>query len=147
MAGSGGLTAAPDELRQRRDRRLTGDAQTAAEITSERHAMLCAGLGRPEEGIPAIASAIAAGPGADLAADHLTTDVVLRAVGVKRYLRPVQHHQQFGLVGMQSLQQPIQRDEAGAAAEDAIEPGAQRQTAVLAGVGPVNLEIGVEVPD
>src|SRR5260370_42459736 len=103
-----GLAAAADELRQRRNERLAGHAQAAAQIIPECDAMLCAGLGKPKEGIPAIASAIAAGPGADLAPDHLTTNVVFRAVGVKRYLRPVQHHQQFGLVGMQSLQQPIQ---------------------------------------
>src|SRR6476646_1633066 len=48
---------------------------------------------------------------------------------------------------MQSLRQPIQRDKPGAAAEDAIEPGAQCQTAVLAGVDPVHLEFGVELPD
>ena len=66
---------------------------------------------------------------------------------MERDLRPLQHHQQLGLVGMQPLQQPIQRDEAGAAAEDAIEPRTQRETAALPGVGPVCLEIGVEVPD
>src|ERR1700691_2629990 len=145
--GLSGLTAAADELRQRWYERLPGDVQTAAQIIPESHAMLCAGLGKAEEGIPAIASAIAARPGTDLAADHLTADVVFRAIGVKRYLRPVQHHQQFGLVGMQSLQQPIQRGEPGTAAEDAIEPRAQHHTVVFAGVGSIHLEIGVELPD
>jgi hypothetical protein len=41
---------------------------------------------------------------------------------MQRDLRPLQHHQQLGLVGVQPRQQAIQRDEAGAAAEDAIEP-------------------------
>src|ERR1700723_1765260 len=58
--GLRGLTAAADELRQRWNERLAGDAQAAAQIIPERHAMLCAGVGKPEEGIPAIASAIAA---------------------------------------------------------------------------------------
>src|ERR1700691_3969105 len=90
--GLSGLTAAADELRQRWNERLPRDVQTAAQIIPESHAMLCAGFGKAEEGIPAIASAVAARPGTDLAADHLTADVVFRAVGVKRYLRPVQHH-------------------------------------------------------
>src|SRR5450432_2730319 len=144
---SGGLAPASDELRQRRDKRLAGGAQTATEIMPERHAVLVAGLGEAEEGITAVASGVAACSAADLAAGDLAADVVLGAIGMQRYLRPVQHHQQLGLVGMQPLQQSIQRDEAGAAAEDAIEPRAQRRTAVFAGVGPVNLEIGVEVPD
>ncbi len=120
------MAAAADEFRQRRDERLTGDAQTAAQIIPERDAMLGAGLGEAEEGIAAIAPGVAAGSGADLAAGDLAADVVFGAVGMQRDLRPLQHHQQFGLVGMQPLQQSIQRDEAGAAAEDAIEPRAQR---------------------
>jgi hypothetical protein len=79
---SGGLTTAADELRQRWDERLAGNAQAAAQIIPESHAMLHAGFGQAEEGIPAIASAIAAGT--DLATDHLTTDVIFGAVGVKR---------------------------------------------------------------
>ena len=109
--------------------------------------MLCAGLGEAEEGVAAIASVVAAGSGTDLAAGDLAADVVLRAIGMERDVRPLQHHQQLGLVGMQSSQQSIQRDEAGAAAEDAIEPGTQRQATALAGVGPVNPEIGIEAPD
>ena len=54
----------------------------------------------------------------------MAPDVVLRAVGVQRDLRPLQHHQQFGLVGMQPSQQTVQRHEAGAAQKDAVEPGA-----------------------
>jgi len=42
-------------------------------------------------------------------------------------LRAVEHDQKFGLVGMQPREQAVQRDEAGAAAEDAIEPRAQRE--------------------
>ena len=66
---------------------------------------------------------------------------------MQRSLGSVEHHQQFGLVGMQPREQAVQRDEAGAVAEDAIEPRPQRETAAFVGVGLVGLEIGVEVPD
>src|SRR5208283_6121354 len=39
------------------------------------------------------------------------------------------------------------RDEAGAAAEDAVKPRPQRKAAAFLGIGPVSLEIGVEDPD
>jgi hypothetical protein len=144
---SGGLATAPDKLGQRRNERLAGDAQTAAQIIPERHGVLCTGLGKAEEGITAIASGVTAGSAADLAAGDLAADVVLGAVSMQWDFRPVQHHQQLGLVGVEPLQQAIQRNESGAVAEDAIEPGAQHHTAALAGIGPINLEIGVEVPD
>ena len=83
-------------------------------------------LAKPEECIAAIASEVAAGSGADLAAGDLAADVVLGAIGVQRHLGAIQHPQQFGLVGPQPRQQAIERDEAGAAAEDAIEPRPQR---------------------
>ena len=73
--------------------------------------------------------------------------MILRTVGVERDLRPVQHHQQLGLVGMQPRQQAVQRDEAGATAEDTVEPGTQSDRPALAGFDPVRLETGVEVPD
>ena len=124
-----------------------GNFEPASQIVPERHTVFGAGLGQSEESIAAIAPGVAAGSGTHLAAGDLAADVILRTVGVQRYLRPLQHHQQFGLVGMQSLQQSIQRDEAGAAAEDAIEPCPQHQTAHFAWIGSINLEIGVEVPN
>ncbi len=54
---------------------------------------------------------------------------------------------QFGLVGAQSLEQAIQRGEAGSAKEDAIEADAQFAAALLAGGGTIRLEVGVEPPD
>ena len=121
---SGGLPTATDEARQGRNDRLTGDAKPAAEIIPERHAVLDAGLGETEEGIAAIAADVASSSGADLAAGHLATDVVLGAVGVQWRCWPLEHHQQLGLVGMQPREQSIQRNEAGAVAEDSIEPRA-----------------------
>ena len=108
--------------------------EPAAEIIPDGDAELVTCLGEAQEGIAAITAGIAACPGADLPARDLTADVVLRAIGVERDLRAFQHHQQLGLVGMQPRQQAIQRDEAGAAAEDPVEPRAQRQALTPAGV-------------
>ncbi len=44
---------------------------------------------------------------------------------MQRHLRPVEHHQQSGLVGVQPLKQAVQGGEAGLAFEDAIEACAQ----------------------
>src|SRR6202034_2287712 len=101
------------------------DTEPVTEIVPERHAQFGAGFAEAEEGITAISSQIAACSGADLPTGDLATDIVFGAVGVQRDLRPFQHPQQFGLVGMQPRQQAIQRDEAGAAAKDAVEPRAQ----------------------
>ena len=127
---------APDLLRQRLNERLARDAQTDTQIIPESHAKLGTGLGEAAEGIAAIAPCIAAGSDADFATDHLTTDVVLGAVGMQWDFRPLQHPQQLGLVGMEPLQQSIQCDEAGAA-EDAIESGTYRETTAFAGIGPI----------
>ena len=91
-----------------------------------------------EEGVTTIAAGVASGPAADLAPGHLTANVVFRSVGVERDFRPLEHHQQLGLIGMQPRQQAIQRGEAGAAAEDAIEAGTHslRRRAVAPGNKP-----------
>ena len=47
----------------------------------------------------------------------------------------VEHGQQFGLVGMQPLQQAIESDEAGATAEDVVEPRAELAAPAGVGVG------------
>lgn len=121
--------------------------ESAAEIVPDRDTEFVACLGETQESIAAVAADIAARPGADLAPRDVTTNIVLRTVGMKRDLRSVQHHQQLGFVGMQARQQAIQRDEAGAAEENAVEPGAQRDRSAPAGLEPVCLEAGVEVPD
>src|SRR6478609_8594682 len=118
---SGGLSPAADQVWQVGNERLACHVEPAAEVVPERDGILGAALGQPEKGIAAIASGLAASAGTDLAADHLAADVVFRAIGVRWYLRPLQHHQQLGLVGMQPRQEPIERGKAGAAAEDAVE--------------------------
>ena len=76
-----------------------------------------------EEGVATVATGVAVGAAADLALDDLAADVAFRSVGVQRYFRPIEHRQQFGLVGVQPRQQAIECGEAGAAAKDAIEAG------------------------
>jgi hypothetical protein len=118
------LGAAADDLREIGDVWGIGDAEAGAEIVPEGDAELAAGLGKTEEGVTAVASSVTFGAAADLALGDLTANVVFRTVGVQWDLRPIQHAQQFRLVGVQPLQQPVERDEAGPAAEDAVEPGA-----------------------
>jgi hypothetical protein len=45
---------------------------------------------------------------------------------VQQHLRAVEHHQQFGLIGVQPSEQPVEEDEAGSALEDPVETGMQR---------------------
>ena len=106
---------------RRRHGRGTDDAEPGAEIVPERDAELPAGLAEAQEGVAAVASDVGLGSAADLALGHLAADVVLRAVGVQRNFRVIEHHQQFGLVGMQPLQQAIEGGETGGAQEDAVE--------------------------
>jgi hypothetical protein len=77
----------------------------------------------------------------------MKADVAFRAIGVERDLRPVEHHQQLRLVGVQPLEQTIERDEAGASAEDALEPGKQFATALCGGFAAIRLEVSIEPPD
>lgn len=121
-----------------------GDVEPVAEIVPEADAELGAGVHQTEECIAAIAAGAAVGTAADLALDDLAADVALRAVGVQRNVRPVEHHQQVGLVGMQPRQQAIEHGEAGAAGEDAVEAGTHLAAAAGARVKPVGLQVGVE---
>ena len=66
---------------------------------------------------------------------------------MERYLRPVGHQQQLGLVGVQPGEQAIERDETGASTEDALEAGTQFATASRGRSGAIRLEIIIEAPD
>ncbi len=100
-----------------------------------------------EERVAAIAAGVTVGATADLAFDDVAADVALRAVGVQRDLRPGEHHQQLGLVGVQPLEQAVKSGEAGTAAEDTVEPSAQLAAPSGGRRGAIRLEIGVEPPD
>src|SRR5882757_1624761 len=132
---------------ERLDDDVSGHSEPASEVIPNRDAEFVTGLPETEECVAAIAADLAACPGTDLAPRDLTADVVFGPIGVERDFRPVQHHQQFGLVGMQPCQQAVQGGEARAPAEDTVEPGTQRASLTLTGVDLVDLEIGVEIPD
>ena len=84
---------------------------------------------------------------ADLALGDVAADVIFRSIGVQRDLGPVEHHQQFGLVGVQPREQAVEGDEAGVALEDAIEARPQGGLMLFAGIAAIMFQITVELPD
>jgi hypothetical protein len=78
-----------------------------------------------KEDVAALAAGIGAGSAADFALGDLGPGVIFGAVGVERDRRAVEPLEKFGLVGMQSGEQPVEGDEAGSAPEDAVEASAQ----------------------
>ena len=101
----------------------------------------------PRKASRAVAADIAAGTAAELASGHVAANVVLRSVGVQRDVGSVEHHQQFGFVGVEPREQTIEGNEAGLAREDAVEPRPQCGLALFGGSATIGLEITVEVPD
>ena len=116
------MPAVADKVYQERNDTLVGNFESTAKVVPERHTVLGARLGQSEEGIAAIATGVASGASADLSLDDLAADVVLRSVGVERDFGPIQHHEQFGFVGMEPREQAVEGDEAGFAAEDTVKP-------------------------
>ena len=66
-----------------------------------------------EEGVAAVAAGLRAGATADFAPCHLAADVILRAVGVKRDIRPFEGAEQLDLVGVEPGEQPVEGGKAG----------------------------------
>src|SRR5215475_6407017 len=66
---------------------------------------------------------------------------------MERNLRTLEHLQQLGLVGVQSLEQPVERDEAGLPRENAIEPRHQGSLAPRRWSDPIGLEVPIEPPN
>ena len=87
---------------------MSWHGESIAEVVPEGDAELGAGLHETEEGITAAAAGVAVGSAADLSLGNEGADVALGTVGVQRDLGPVEHHQQFGFVGMQPPQQSFQ---------------------------------------
>src|SRR5690242_14393446 len=143
----GWLSPAADEIGKFGHVWMPDDAEPVSEVIPERDTKLGAGMHQTKERVAAITTGIAAGPAADLALGDLAADVALRTVGVQRNLRPVEHHQQLGFVGMQPLEQAIKGGKSGAPVEDAVEPVAHLAAAPGRGRGAIRLEIGVEPPD
>ncbi len=105
------VLAASDDVGQRRDDGGADDAEAVAKVVPEGDAKLAARLGEAEECVAAVTSRAGLSTAAHRALCHLAADVGLRAVGVQRDLRPVEHHQQFGLVSVQ----PFERNRCGEA--------------------------------
>ena len=100
-----------------------------------------------EESVAAVAAIGATSAATDLSFGDMEADVPLGAIGVKRYLRPIEYPQQLWLVGVQPREQAIERDEAGASMEDAVETGTQLATAPRRGGSAIHLEVIIEPPD
>jgi hypothetical protein len=66
---------------------------------------------------------------------------------VERDFGPIQHHEQFAFVGMEPRQQAVEGDEAGFAAEDAVEPCPQGGLALPGRMLAIGFEIAIEPPD
>src|SRR6202030_4500205 len=95
--------------------------EPGAEVVPECDSEFCAGFGKAEEGVAAVAPKIAAGAAADLSLGDLAADVVLGAIGVERDFGPVEHHQQLGLIGVEPREQAVEGDEAGLMRKDTLE--------------------------
>jgi hypothetical protein len=70
---------------------------------------------RDSECVATVAATDTASSATDLALGDMKANVALGTIGVERDLRAIEHHQQLWLVGVQPLEQPIERDETGAA--------------------------------
>ena len=108
---------------------------------------LGAGLGEAEEGVAAVPAKITARAAAELSPGDVAADVVFRSVSVQGDFGSIEHHQQFGLVGVEPREQAVEGDEAGLAREDVVEPRPQRSLALFGGGATIGLEISVELPD
>jgi hypothetical protein len=122
------------------------DIEASTEVIPETDAELGAGLGKGEESIAGVAAGIAAGAAGNFAPCDVTTNVVLRAIGVQRNFGTLEHLEQLRLVGMKPCEQAVEGDEAGFVGEDAIELDFQISLALGGGRAPVGLEITVELP-
>src|SRR3984893_3207164 len=143
----GRLGSGEDDFGQAWDGVSARDGESVAKVVPERDFELGTGFGETEKGIAAITTDIAAGAGTDLAPGDVAADVVLRSVGVQRDFGSVEHPQQFGFVGVEPREQPVERDESGLASEDAVEPRLQCCLALFGGGATIGLEITVKVPD
>src|SRR6202012_6246509 len=77
----------------------------------------------------------------------MAADVVFRSVVVEREFWPVEHHQQLGLVGMKTSEQPIEGGKAGLSLEDAVKSGAQGGPSCRRRIAAGGLQVGVGPPD
>ena len=140
------MSTAADEVWKLRDSRTSGDTEARAKIIPESDAELAAGLSETKECVAAVAADVAVSSAADMALGYLAADVALRAIGVQRDLRMVEHHQQLVLVGVQPLKQTIEGDEASAPFKDAIEARPHFTAPAWCGIEPEGLQVGIKPP-
>ena len=126
-----------------------GNIEPGAEVVPEGDAELGAGLEQAEESVAAIAADVASGAAADFSLGDLAANIVFRAVGVGVHgnLGPVEDHEQFGPVGMQPFQQPVEHNKAGALLENGVKAQAQVKGAAGRGLALVAEKIAVQSPD
>ncbi len=136
------MSATANKVWHRWNDRLAWDAEAVAEIIPECYTELGSGAHQSEEGVATVATIDTASSATDLALGDMKADVALGAVGVERDLRPIEHHQQLWLVGVQPLEQAIERDEAGASAEDAVEAGLQFAAPPSLAALPIQRQVG-----
>jgi len=91
---------------------LAWDAEPVAEIIPECDTEFGGGAHQSEECVATVAAIDTASSATELALGDMKANVALGAIGVERDLRAIEHHQQLWLVGMQPLEQAIERDEA-----------------------------------
>ena len=123
------------------------DLEARAEVIEERDLEFGAGLGEAEHDVAGDASSFADRSAGDFSFGDDGADVVFGCVGVEGNLRPLEHAQQFVLVGEEALEEPVERGVSGSAFEDAVEAGSQFGGALWAGVGLERLELAIEPPD
>ena len=99
---SGGLAPTADKVWQIRHDRLAGNAEAIAKVVPECEAKFGSGARiNPRNASRQSRPARLRVPTTDLALGDMETDVALGAIGVERYLRPIEHHQQLRLFGVQ----------------------------------------------
>jgi hypothetical protein len=99
-----------EQLRQRRNEGCVFDGEAVGEIIPEADFEFGAGLGERDENVAAIAAVVAAGAAAEATPGDVGADVVFGSVGMQRDFRAIEHPEQFGLVGVEPRQQPVERD-------------------------------------
>src|SRR5215831_10397242 len=144
---SGRLGSGEDDFWQLRNGLGTWDGKSVAQIVPKCDFELGAGLGEAEEGVAAVPAEITARAAAELSPGDVAADVVFRSVSVQGDFGSIEHHQQFGLVGVEPREQAVESDETGLACEDVVEPRPQHSLALFGRGATIGLEISVELPD
>ncbi len=146
-ASSGGLASPADDIGKLRHGDGPGNTEPCTQVIPEADAEFPTGLGQPEKGVAAIASGIGFGSATDVTLGHQAADVIFRAVGVQRDVWTVEHPQQLGLIGVQTLEQPVQCGKPRVALEYPIEAGAHLVAAAPRRFKAISFQVGVKPPD